>query len=205
MKILFQGDSITDAGRNREDYHDLGAGYPKYAVEKIKLTHKDEDIEFINLGNSGNQTKDLLARLDTDIINIQPDIVSILLGINDIWHTAEGWETAVSDEQFEERYRTILTAIKEKTHAKIMILEPFLIPAGDKDGFEPFVAAKQKIVRKLAREFADVYVPLEGLLHSQIIRSQRAPSDFAPDSVHPTEYCAEFIGNVYAQYIEELL
>ena len=205
MKILFQGDSITDAGRDRSDYHNLGEGYPFYAAKYIAEEMPDTEFEFIDLGISGNQTIDLVNRLQSDFIDIQPDIVSILLGINDIWHTAEGWETAVSDEQFEERYRTILAAIKEKTNAKIMILEPFLIPAGDKDGFEPFVAAKQKIVRKLAREFADVYVPLEGLLHSQIIRSQRAPSDFAPDSVHPTEYCAEFIGNVYAQYIEELL
>ena len=82
MKILFQGDSITDAGRDRSDSHNLGDGYPKYAAEFIKKAHPDTEFEFINLGISGNQTKDLVERLEADFIDIQPDIVSILIGIS---------------------------------------------------------------------------------------------------------------------------
>ena len=92
MKILFQGDSITDAGRDRSDYHDLGEGYPKYAAEAIVSKYPDEDFEFINLGISGNQTADLVDRLQSDFIDIQPDFVSILIGINDTWHRAENRE-----------------------------------------------------------------------------------------------------------------
>ena len=71
MKILFQGDSITDCGRNRENYHDLGAGYPKYAAELIAKAYPETEFEFINLGISGNQTKDLVERLQSDFIDIQ--------------------------------------------------------------------------------------------------------------------------------------
>ena len=100
MRILFQGDSITDAGRDRSDYHDLGEGYPKYAAEAIVSKYPDEDFEFINLGISGNQTADLVDRLQSDFIDIQPDFVSILIGINDTWHRAENREW-LSGEEFE--------------------------------------------------------------------------------------------------------
>ena len=86
MKILFQGDSITDAGRNREDYHNLGNGYPKFAAPIIAANHPEIDFEFINLGISGHQTIDLVNRLESDFVDIQPDIISILIGINDVWH-----------------------------------------------------------------------------------------------------------------------
>ena len=122
MKILFQGDSITDAGRDRSDYHNLGEGYPFYAAQYIKEDNPETDFEFINLGISGNQTIDLVNRLQSDFIDIQPDIVSILIGINDTWHRAffRKW---LSNKVFEENYRKILTEIKEKTNAKIIMLE----------------------------------------------------------------------------------
>ena len=126
MKILFQGDSITDAERNREDYHDLGKGYPFYAAKYIAEDNPDVDFEFINLGISGNQTIDLVNRLQSDFIDIQPDIVSILIGVNDTWHRADNRKWLGND-VFEANYRRVLTEIKEKTNAKIVILEQFLL------------------------------------------------------------------------------
>ncbi len=202
IKLLFQGDSITDAGRNREDIHDLGFGYPKYAAEFLKEKYPDIDFEFIDLGIGGNQTKDLVDRLESDFIDIQPDVVSILVGVNDVWHYAadEQW---LSDELFEERYRTVLTAIKEKTNAKIMMMEPFLIPVEDKLFFRKDLYKKIEIIRGLAREFADVYLPTDGLLASAFIGDD--PLTFAEDGVHPTAKGAEFIGKLYADYIAPLL
>lgn len=209
MKILFQGDSITDAGRNREDIHDLGYGYSKYAAELIKKNNPDIEFEFVDLGISGNQTKDLVDRLESDFIDIQPDIVSILIGINDVWHHAaeRDW---IPDEVFEERYRTILTAIKERTNAKIMMLEPFLGPVEDKLFFREDLNPKIDIVRKLAREFAKVYVPLDGLLTSKFVKEDHL--EYLPDGVHPsnsrnvpTTKGAEYIGGVYAEYVQEII
>ena len=202
MKILFQGDSITDAGRLRDDIHDLGRGYPKYAAEFIKSAHPEIEFEFIDLGISGNQTKDLVARLDKDFVDIQPDIVSIMIGINDVWHNAAN-RTWIPNEVFEERYRTVLEAIKQKTNAKIMIIEPFLVPVADKNYFREDLDPKIAIIRKLAREYADVYLPTDGLLASAFIGDQ--PLTFAVDGVHPTEKGATLIGKWYAEYIEKLI
>lgn len=202
IKLLFQGDSITDAGRNREDIHNLGNGYPKYAAKYLAEKYPDIEFEFIDLGISGDQTKDLVERLQTDFIDIQPDIVSILIGVNDVWHHAENKDW-IPDKVFEERYRTVLKAIKEKTNAKIMMMEPFLIPAEDKLYFREDLAPKIEIVRKLAREYADVYLPTDGLLASAFIGDD--PLSYAADGVHPTEKGADFIGALYSEYFAKLL
>ena len=202
IKLLFQGDSITDAGRNRADYHDLGAGYPKYAAKFIKERFPDVEFEFIDLGIGGNQTIDLVNRLQSDFVDIDPDIVSILIGINDVWHHA-GDRSWIDDAVFEERYRTVLKAIKEKTNAKIMMMEPFLIPVEDKLFFRVDLAPKIEIIRKLAREYADVYLPTDGLLASAYIGNE--PTFFAADGVHPTAAGAELIGKWYADYITPVI
>lgn len=202
MKLLFQGDSITDAGRNYQDNHNMGKGYPKYAAQYLKGIFPTTDFEFINLGISGNQTKDLMERLQSDFIDIQPDIVSILIGINDTWHHADdrNW---IPHEVFEDRYRSVLAAMKTQTNAKIMMLEPFLIPVEDKAYFREDLDPKIQIIRKLAREFADIYVPLDGLLAAAFIGDE--PTSYAADGVHPTAKGADFIGKIYEEKISPLI
>lgn len=202
IKLLFQGDSITDAGRSYEDPHLLGVGYVKYAAQYLQEAYPNETFEFINLGISGNQTKDLVARLDRDFIDIQPDIVSILIGINDVWHHAEQRDW-IPDDVFEERYRTVLQAIKEKTSAKILMMEPFLIPVEDKLYFREDLYKKIEIIRKLAREYADVYLPTDGLLCEAFIGDDA--TSFAADGVHPTDKGADFIGRLYSRYMKKII
>lgn len=202
MKILFQGDSITDAGRSREDLTNLGAGYPLYAAKYIKEAYPCVDFEFVNRGISGNQTKDLVARLQEDFIDIQPDIVSVMIGINDVWHHADD-RSWISDELFESNLRTIYTAIREKTDAKIMIIEPFLIPVEDKMFFWEDLCPKILTIRRIAREFADVYLPTDGLLNEAFIGHD--PLEFSADGVHPTAFGADFIGRKYADAVSPLI
>ena len=203
MKILFQGDSITDADRNRYNIHDLGNGYPKYAAKYLTDYFPSIDFEFIDLGISGNQTIDLVNRLESDFIDIQPDIVSILIGVNDTWHRAESREW-LSDEEFENRYRTVLDAIKKETNAKIVMLEQFLLPAEDKLYFREDLDPKIQIVRKLAREYADLFIPLDGILAAACIKTDwRA---FSEDGVHLTySIGADFVGHIYADYVAEVI
>lgn len=202
MKILFQGDSITDAGRLREDCHNLGNGYPFYAAKYIKEDHPDIDFEFINLGISGNQTKDLVERLEADFININPDIVSIHIGVNDTWHHASD-KSWIPNEIFEERYRTVLKAIKERTNAKILMIEQYLLPAEDKDFFREDINPKIDITRKLAREYADCYIPLDGLMAKAAV--DKGSLTWSDDGVHPNRTGSEYIGRIYADYIKELI
>ena len=201
MKILFQGDSITDCGRDRADIHNLGNGYPKYAAELIKNTHPETDFEFINLGISGNQTKDLVDRLQSDFIDIQPDLVSIHIGVNDTWHRAaeRNW---LGNDVFEAQYRKVLTEIKEKTNAKILIIEQFLLPVEDKLYFREDLNGKIDITRKLAREFADFFIPLDGLMAQAAV--DKGADHWSDDGVHPNENGAEFIAAYYADAFEKI-
>ncbi len=202
MKILFQGDSITDAGRDRSDCHNLGEGYPFYAAQYIKEDNPDIDFEFINLGISGDQTKDLVKRLQSDFIDVQPDIVSILIGINDTWHRA-AFRKWLSNKVFEENYRKILTEIKEKTNAKILMLEPFLLYAPDKEFFRKDLNPKIDIIRKLAKEFADFYIPLDGLFASASLGVDDL--HWSEDGVHPNANGSEYIGGLYASAIKIII
>lgn len=202
MKILFQGDSITDAGRDRSDIHNMGNGYPLYASQYIKLRYPDEDFEFINLGISGDQTVNLVNRLQSDFIDINPDVVSIHIGINDTWHRA-GTREWLSDEIFEAQYRQVLEAIKEKTNAKIIMIEQFLLPDNEKEFFREDLNGKIDITRKLAREFADVYVPLDGLMAKACI--DKPSIHWSEDGVHPNQNGSELVGMIYTEAFEELI
>lgn len=201
MKILFQGDSITDAGRDYNDIHNLGHGYPLYSADEIKNAFPDEKFEFIDLGISGNRAENLRDRWTKDAIEIQPDVISILIGINDTWHRAaeKNW---MPHEYFEECYRGILERIKKETSAKIIILEQFLIPVPDKEFFHVDLDPKIQITRKLAREYADVFVPLDGLFAAACVGDE--PTSFCADGVHPTEKGARFIGKHYLEAFKKL-
>ena len=202
MKILFQGDSITDAGRDYANPHNLGGVYPKYAAELIAKAYPETEFEFVNLGISGNQTKDLVERLQSDFIDIQPDLVSIHIGINDTWHRAPE-RTWIGDAVFEAQYRKVLTEIKEKTNAKILIIEQFLLPVEDKAYFREDLDGKIDITRTLAREFADYYIPLDGLMAQACIG--QSCYHWSEDGVHPNEYGSEFIGRIYADAFKKII
>ena len=204
MKILFQGDSITDAGRDKRNYHELGMGYPKFAAENIRADFPDTDFEFINFGISGNRTDQLFDRLYADGIAIQPDIISILIGINDVWHRHGAGRVETTDAQIETNYRAILERLKKQTSAKIVILCPFLLDSEDKEAWRPEVDNVIAIVRKLADEFADVYIPLD-LLFEEALKTQPEPKFYSADGVHPNDNGRAFIGKHYAEAVKPLI
>ena len=204
MKILFQGDSVTDAGRDRSNPADLGEGYPKFASAMIQDSYPDLDFEFVDLGISGNRTEHLVARLEADFIEVQPDIVSIMIGINDVWHHYAFEFVETTDEQFEKNYRTVLDAIKSRTSARILMIQPFLLETVDpaKQELCEELARKQAIVKKLADEYADAYLPLDEVLHSM---TEEEPAYYAADGVHPTPDGACCIGEAYLGAIAPLI
>lgn len=204
MKILFQGDSITDAGRDKRNYHDMGKGYPKFATELISEAFPNVDFEFINQGISGNRTDQLFDRLYPDAIAFEPDVISILIGINDVWHRHGSGKIETTDEQIALNYRTILTRLKAQTNAKIVMLEPFLLDNEEKESWRPEVERVIGIVRSLADEFADVYIPLNELF-AEALKTQPEPQFYSADGVHPNDNGRAFIGKHYAEAIAPLL
>lgn len=204
MKILFQGDSITDAGRDKRNFHHMGAGYPKYAAELIAKEHPDTAFEFINLGISGNRTSQLFDRFYHDGIEFQPDVISILIGINDIWHRYMGERITTTDAQFATNYRAILERIKKETSAKIVMLQPFLLDAPDKEHMRRDLETVIPIVNELAEEFADIYIRLDELF-ADALKTQPAPKYYSGDGVHPNDNGSAFIGEHYARAIAKLI
>lgn len=205
MLILFQGDSITDFGRDKNNCHDLGPGYPKYAAQAIREQNPDVSLEFINMGISGNRTSQLFDRLYPDALKYNPDIISILIGINDIWHRYGGeWRVGTTDAQIALNYRCILESIKKNSNAKIVMLAPFVLDAPDKDYLREDIKTVLPIVRELAREFADVYIPLDEKF-AKALKTQPQALYYSPDGVHPNQNGAELIGKWYAEAVKPLL
>lgn len=203
MKILFQGDSITDCGRDKRNYHDLGPGYPKYAKEGIVARHPDVDFEFINFGIGGNRTCQLFDRLYEDGIAFQPDVFSILIGINDAWHRHDH-HIATTDAQIELNYRCILERIKNETNAKIVILAPYYLDCPDNAYLNEDLKTLLPIVRSLAKEYADVYIPLDEIF-AEAMKTQPEPMYYSADGVHPNENGRKLIGEAYAKAVAPII
>ena len=202
LKILFQGDSITDAGRDKGNCHNMGTGYPKYAAELIKNAYPDVKFEFINLGISGNRTDQLFDRLTADAIAFQPDIISILIGVNDVWHRYGTSGIATTDAQIELNYKCILERIRNETDAKILMLQPYT--EGDKQAhMRADVERVKEIVNRLAEKYADAYVKTDDLMHAD--EHYGTPDYFTPDGVHPNVNGARFIAGLYFDAIRPLI
>lgn len=182
--VLFQGDSVTDVGRNRDDGNDLGFGYPMFVASWFSAMYPDANVRFINRGVSGNRVRDLKARWRQDCLDLKPDWVSILIGINDCWRRYDS-NDPTSVEAFEADYRYILDQVKEELGAKIIILEPFVLPTPeDRMQWREDLDPKIQAVRKLAREYGALLIPLDGIMAQACTR--REPAFWAADGVHPT-------------------
>ncbi|MDD4003232.1 MAG: SGNH/GDSL hydrolase family protein, partial [Clostridia bacterium] len=168
-KILFTGDSITDAGRDRNDFNSL-AGYSKIISDYMQLLYPHLNISVFNRGISGDTTALLLQRIDKDIADTNPSIVSILIGINDVWRRYDS-NKPTSVEQFAENYNCLLSKIKKHTF-KIIILEPFLLSSDkEKERYREDLDPKINILRKIAHSFNAEYIPLDGIFSKLSIKN----------------------------------
>lgn len=204
IRLLFQGDSVTDAGRDKRNFHDMGKGYPHFAARGIREALPDAEIEMINLGISGNRTDQLFDRLYPDAIELAPDVISILIGINDVWHRFGASRIETTPEQTEANYRAILKRIRTQTSARIVMLQPFLLDCEKNLHLRPGLNELLPIVKRLADEYADLYIPLDELFN-EAIKTQPEPCYYSADGVHPNENGSAFIGEQYAKAILPLL
>lgn len=182
--VLFQGDSITDAGRSRETDADLGRGYAAMVAAWFSALYPARHVRFLNRGISGNRAKDLRARWQRDCLDLDPTWVSILIGINDTWRRYDSNDpTPVA--VYEDNYRAILEQTRDRLDAQIIILEPFVLPTPpDRVAWREDLDPKIAVARKLAREFGATFVPLDGPFASAATR--REMDFWLPDGVHPS-------------------
>ena len=208
--ILFQGDSITDAGRNRENDSLTGHGYARLAHAEIAYTYPEE-YTCLNRGISGNRIVDMYARIKLDIINLAPDYVSILIGINDVWHE---WKkkNGVSAEKYERIYDMMISEIKEALpDVKIMILEPFVLPGsatedteeeiGRYDYFRKETRLRAEAAKRIAEKHGLLFVPLQQKLDEA---NDAHPGIWLADGVHPAPAGAHLIKNEWMRAFESL-
>ncbi len=203
--ILFQGDSITDVCRIRENECNLGMGYPLLVAASLRYDYPSE-YNFINKGISGNRIVDVYARIKADIINLKPDVMSILIGVNDVWHELDN-KNGVSEDKFYIIYSMLIKEIKaELPDIKIMIMEPFLVEGSAAEGrFDLFydeVSKRAEVARKIAEEFNLVFVPLQEKFDAAY---EAAPDNlWVWDGVHPAEAGHELIKREWLKAFETI-
>lgn len=188
--ILFQGDSITDAGRDRRsgaanDAGSLGRGYPLLAAGALLAEYPQADLRIYNRGISGNKVPDLDARWHPDCVALKPDVLSILIGINDLWHKLNGrYDGTV--ESFQSGYRALLERTqKALPETRIVICEPFVLRTGAvTDKWFPEFEQRRAVAEQLAGEFELDYVPFQSMFDKAV--ESAPPSYWAGDGVHPT-------------------
>lgn len=182
--VLFQGDSITDKGRSRQDDADLGGGYAMMAAAWVSAMYPERRVRFVNRGISGNRAKDLESRWEADCLALRPTWVSIMIGINDTWRRYDSGDPTTAD-AYEASYRAILTRTRRDLGARLVVMEPFLLPTpADRLGWRVDLDPKIQVARRLAREFHAVFVPMDGIFAQAATR--REPGFWAADGVHPT-------------------
>lgn len=189
--ILFQGDSITDAGRDKKnqvanDPKSLGRGYPSVIGAQLLNDHPDLDLQIHNRGISGNKVPDLDKRWQKDCIDLQPDILSILIGVNDIWHKLNGRYDGTP-----EVYRDGFAALLERTKkalpdVTLVICEPFVLRCGAvKDNWFPEFETRRAFAEEVAKEAGTIWVPFQQEFDKAVAAGTK-PEKWAGDGVHPT-------------------
>lgn len=201
--ILFQGDSITDAGRNRDNDREMGIGYPLLVSAELGFKYPEE-FNFINKGVSGNRIVDLDARIKRDIINIRPDYLTILIGINDVWHEIND-RNGIDNKKFYRVYSAIIEEIKARLpELKIFILEPFVLRASatddDWDVFRRETEMRAESAKAIAEKYGLTFIPLQEKFDE--LAKKAEPSYWLGDGVHPTSAGHRMIADEVVKALE---
>lgn len=201
-RILFQGDSVTDCRRDRKEPAGLGSGYPLIVASMFPALFPNHGVEFINRGIGGNRAKDLINRWQTDCIDLKPDLLSIMIGINDTWRRYDA-QDPTSTKQFAENYRQILKMTRENLDCEIILIEPYVlhVPA-DRLTWREDLDPKREVIRQLATEFKTRFIPMDELFAKAA--TQQSPAFWCPDGVHPSPAGHGLIAKAWLNEVQAL-
>ena len=191
--IVFIGDSITDAERMSAAYKPFGAGYVHFTANALLAKYPQLNLNIINSGVSGNTIHDLKTRWQRDCISHKPDILSILIGVNDIWRRiAENDPSGAADlDEYDSMYRQLISQTKKECNSRIVIIEPFMFC--DDLNNPVFVELRRFVekVRTIAADFNAVLVPLQKAIDERI--KEVPPQSWSLDMVHPEVWAHAWI------------
>lgn len=211
-RILFQGDSITDAGRSRDNFYGLGWGYAYLAAGTLGNEQPNE-YEFINRGISGNRVIDVYARIKNDFINLKPDYASIYVGVNDVWHEITG-QNGLDTEKFEKIYTMLIDEVQAACPGiKLMLIAPYVLEGRSTcsteempdrlERFQKDVAEKAAVTKKLAQKYNFPLIELQPAFDEAC---KRAPSTYwSGDGVHPSVYGHELIKRLWLETFKKMV
>ena len=208
-RLVFQGDSITDMNRGRSEKdrnHYLGHSYVFLLAGRLGVEMPEAKLEFYNRGISGNKVADLRKRWQSDAIDMQPDILTILVGTNDVGIGFRHPERAVTPAAFEADYRYILDASrKANPELRLVLMDPFVLPSGplqNEQAYQVRRAATDKlreVVVRLAEEYDAVHVPLQDIFDAAA--KAAAPENWIWDGIHPLPQGHELIARHWLQAV----
>jgi len=188
--IVMVGDSITDCGR-RAAQAPYGAGYVQQTIDLVTARYPERRLTFFNRGIGGNTVEDLRVRWHDDVLSLQPDWATILVGINDLHRTLSEAPTAVPPDRYAELYREVLELTKKNGTTGLVLLDPFYISTDTETGghrsrvlslLPEYIA----VVESLAKEFDAVHIPTHALFQKQL--QYRPAETFCPEPVHPNPH-----------------
>ena len=204
--LLFQGDSITDCGRtgfpDKDDH--MGLGYPRFIAAQLLGDQPEKDWKIFNRGISGNRVVDLYARWKLDTLNLNPDILSILIGVNDTWHE-KARQNGVEVPRFDKFYRELLDwTLQSNPNIKFVLMDPFVLTFGAVDEtWLSEINERREVVRKIAEDYKTVFVPLQDIFNEAV---KRAPQEYwLRDGVHPTPAGHRLIQKAWLEAAAELI
>jgi lysophospholipase L1-like esterase len=198
-----QGDSITDANRDRERSEHMGRGYALFTAAALELAHPGE-FEYLNRGISGNRIVDVYARIKADIINLKPDYMSLLIGVNDVWHEYSR-QNGVEPAKFERIYEMLLDEVEEALpEIKIILMGAFFLPGlpYDYESFRADVEERAAITKKIAERRGYPFIDLQALFDEA---TARGVNRLTTDGVHPDFAGCELIKNALVATFEEVI
>lgn len=207
LKVLFQGDSITDGNRSRDhDWnHIMGHGYAYLIASRLWYDFPEQGLEFINRGVRGDKVTDLAARWKVDTLALKPDVLSVLVGINDVSKAIEG-DNSYSVENYEKDYNTLLEQTRQQLpDVEIVLCSPFILPVGRvKENFGAYqteVQQRQAVVKKLADTHNAIHLELQKTFNKALFM---APADYwIWDGIHPMPAGHELIAREWIQQVSE--
>ena len=184
--IVFIGDSITDAERHRQTYKPLGFGYVHFAGNLVWARHPELYLSIVNTGVSGDTIRDMEHRWEEDCIAHRPNVVSILVGINDVWQLAMEpalARTAASLNEYEVTFNGLLSRTRQLCSCRFVLMEPFMFCRDPDNAVLKALRPYIDVVRGLAAKYSAVLVPLQQEIDRQV--TEIPQERWSADMVHP--------------------
>ncbi|WP_295650634.1 SGNH/GDSL hydrolase family protein [uncultured Mucilaginibacter sp.] len=205
--ILFQGDSITDAGRDKatltaNTLKALGTGYAFLTTADLLNKNPDKNLSIYNRGISGNKVYQLADRWDVDCLSLKPNVMSIMIGVNDFWHTLTNGYTGTV-----EVYKNDYIKLLDRTKAalpdiKLIILEPYFVNGirPEEAKWHPTFDSYQQVAREIAEKYQATLIPLQSMFDEAV--KQAPPKYWTPDGVHPSMAGASLISHAWSDVVK---